>query len=393
MHLPIPVEFGTRMALNRGRGRTAVPVRPALVAAVAGVLGIVGAFTFRAGLEHAIGNVALAGTTWQRVGYLDVGDDPSADPAVPDLHGVKGLRGAAEVYRTGVDIGGDTVSAWSYHPLVGSLHRVVTAGRVPATATEVELGVQTASKIHARLGSVVRANGVALHVVGLGFLPEQPGHSAYDQCLWLTTGGFDHVYRSGDSKDLDDHEVLADFRGLTLHVPPTIAELTGGDASSKALTDALGGHSEGVQAAPVPAAMANLGAVSGLPVALGVFLVLLAIGALGHALASSVARRRVDLAVLRSMGVTPRQSRLMIATHATVVGLVGLLVGLPLGLVLGRLAWRWVAGAVPFLYVAPIAVLAAALAVPMALVIANLVAAWPGRSASRVRPAEILRAE
>src|SRR5690606_28608501 len=48
--LPVPTILGTRLALEPGRGRTAVPVRPALVGAVAGVLGVVAASTFHAGL-------------------------------------------------------------------------------------------------------------------------------------------------------------------------------------------------------------------------------------------------------------------------------------------------------------------------------------------------------
>ena len=83
----------------------------------------------------------------------------------------------------------------------------------------------------------------------------------------------------------------------------------------------------------------------------------------------------------------------MVAVHATVVGLVGLVIGLPIGIVVGRAGWRWVADSVPFLYVGPVAAVALILAVPLALAVVNLVAAWPARTASRLHPAEILRAE
>jgi ABC-type antimicrobial peptide transport system permease subunit len=176
-------------------------------------------------------------------------------------------------------------------------------------------------------------------------------------------------------------------------VPPTVSDLTTGGAPTRNLAKALGSTAEEVDPAVIPAAMSNLSSVRGLPLALGVFLVLLAIGALAHALVSSVARRRQELAVLRALGVTSRASRTMIAVHATVVGLVGLVIGVPAGLIVGRGAWEWVASAVPFLYIAPLALVAAAVAVPAALILANLVAAVPARIASRVRPAEILRAE
>ena len=47
---PPPVHTGVRMALDPGRGRTAVPVRPAIAGAIAGVAGLVAALTFGSAL-------------------------------------------------------------------------------------------------------------------------------------------------------------------------------------------------------------------------------------------------------------------------------------------------------------------------------------------------------
>jgi ABC-type lipoprotein release transport system permease subunit len=44
-------------------------------------------------------------------------------------------------------------------------------------------------------------------------------------------------------------------------------------------------------------------------------------------------------------------------------------------------------------YVAPMALLALVLIAPAALIVANLLAALPGRRAARLRPAEVLRTE
>jgi ABC-type lipoprotein release transport system permease subunit len=44
-------------------------------------------------------------------------------------------------------------------------------------------------------------------------------------------------------------------------------------------------------------------------------------------------------------------------------------------------------------YVPPTATLALILAVPAALIVANLLATLPGRRAARLRPADVLRAE
>ncbi len=72
---------------------------------------------------------------------------------------------------------------------------------------------------------------------------------------------------------------------------------------------------------------------------------------------------------------------------------IGLVFGVPIGLAVGRSVWRAVADSTPFQYAAPIATLALVLLGPGALMVANALAAWPGRRAARLRIAQILRAE
>ena len=131
----------------------------------------------------------------------------------------------------------------------------------------------------------------------------------------------------------------------------------------------------------------------GLPTLLAGFLALLAIAALGHVLATSVRRRRHEFAVLRALGVTRRGVRLILSAQGTAIGLAGILLGIPLGLAIGRMGWQAVADQVPLLYVSPFGLLALAAVIPVVVVVANLLAVWPGRRASRVHPAEVLRAE
>lgn len=75
------------------------------------------------------------------------------------------------------------------------------------------------------------------------------------------------------------------------------------------------------------------------------------------------------------------------------VGTVGLLIGFPIGLALGRVLWRLVAGIMPLEYAAPVALLALLLLAPVAVLTANALAAWPGRQAARLRIGHVLRAE
>ncbi|HEX3389989.1 MAG TPA: hypothetical protein VHT94_13190, partial [Streptosporangiaceae bacterium] len=54
VNFPVPLVVGARFALEPGRGWSSVPVRSALVGAVAGVLGVLAAFTFSAGVSDAV---------------------------------------------------------------------------------------------------------------------------------------------------------------------------------------------------------------------------------------------------------------------------------------------------------------------------------------------------
>jgi ABC-type lipoprotein release transport system permease subunit len=130
-----------------------------------------------------------------------------------------------------------------------------------------------------------------------------------------------------------------------------------------------------------------------LPIALAAFLAVLAVAAIGYAVTAAVIRRRRDLAVLQALGLTRRQTRLAVATQATVLALAGLLFGIPLGLALGRFLWRDVAGITPLAYHPPLAVWALVLITPAAVLVVNVVAVWPQWRAIRMRAGRVLRTE
>src|SRR5262249_13765604 len=140
-------------------------------------------------------------------------------------------------------------------------------------------------------------------------------------------------------------------------------------------------------------AVQSLRDLRSLPYALGVFFALLASATVAHALVTTVRRRRQELAIMRSIGFTRRQSRVAIAWQATIIAVIGIALGVPLGIAAGRFVWRWLAHNLPIVYVPPLAALAVVLVIPAAIALANLLAAWPARAAARIRPAEALRTE
>src|SRR6185437_13143972 len=142
-----------------------------------------------------------------------------------------------------------------------------------------------------------------------------------------------------------------------------------------------------------PASVVSLASIAGLPVALSGLLALMAAGTLAHTLASSTRRRRRDLAILKTIGFTRRQVRYAVAWQATAIAGIALLIGLPAGVAAGRWAWRYLATQLGVLPEPAIPLTAIVIAIPAALVVANLIAATPGQAAARTPPAAVLRTE
>jgi hypothetical protein len=388
---PVPVLIGTRFALEPGRGRSALPVRPALMGATAGVLGVLAAFTFSAGVTDAAANPARFGQTNQLESYIgENGQD--LGPAGPVLRAVAATRDVTGVNDALIAVaqsGQVSITTYTYDPVGGKrLPVVLTAGRLPTAPDEIVLAPTTARQLHATTGSAIRLTGgahpVAVRVSGVGFVPEG-AHNEYDSGAWITSAGYDRLF-SGAHYRFKFHVALISLR-------PGADVTVAGRRLSAAAASVKGGKGVAFFAPPPPQALLVVKDVAVLPLALGAFLVLLALGAVGHALATAVHRRRGELAVLRALGMTGLQSRLVVVTQASVLAAVGLAVGLPLGFALGRFVWRLVAQSTPLAYHPPLAFWALVLIGPLALLAANLLSAWPGQRAARLRSAQILRAE
>jgi hypothetical protein len=387
--LAVPVVIGTRFALEAGRGRTSVPVRPALIGAVTGVLGILAAFTFSQGVTDASNHPERFGQTFQLSAFMgDNGETygpadklTAALRANPDVTGVDDARISV---ATGPR-GSGSVTLYSYSGGRKPLDVVVTRGRMPRAANEILLAPQSMAGLHVAMDQTVALTGNkgtrTLKVVGAGLVPNG-FHNTYADGGWLTDAGYDSVFRG--------HK----FRLAYVALRPGARTAQAGDALTAYVTKtdpALAAFR--FEQPETLSEVYQLRQVRGLPIVLGIFLALLAVGAVGHALATAVRRRSHDLAVLRALGMTQWQSRWVVVTQATVLALVGLVFGIPLGLAVGRTVWRAVSDYTPIQYVAPTAVWTLLFVGPAALLIANALAAWPGRRAARMRISHILRTE
>jgi hypothetical protein len=390
--LPVSVVVGARFALEAGKGRTAQPVRPTLIGAVAGVAGIVAALTFSNGVNDAASHPARYGQTFQLGGFFGQnGHDyyPTARVTrfVAHQPGITAVGDLREAVATGAG-GGSSVSLFSMAATTRPLDIVVTSGRLPAAANEVLLAPRSLGPLHAALGSRVSLVGdkgsAAYRVTGIGFVPQGGPNQVYSDGGWVTPAGFGRLF-SGFR-----------FHFLLAAVGSARDPHQVGDTVSAAVSTALGlPKDQGFQfdtTAP-PIEILELHQVRALPALLGMFLAVLAIAAIGYALATAVRRRAPELAVLRALGMTPGQCRRVVITQATVIAVIGLAFGMPLGIALGRSVWRAVADYTPLQYVTPAATLILLLCVPLTLLLANLLAALPGRRAARLRVVQELRAE
>jgi predicted lysophospholipase L1 biosynthesis ABC-type transport system permease subunit len=129
------------------------------------------------------------------------------------------------------------------------------------------------------------------------------------------------------------------------------------------------------------------------PLVLGALLGMLAVGMLTHALLAGVRRRYRDLALLKTLGLVRSQLLGVVCWQASTLAAVAVLAGLPLGVLAGRWAWVVFAGSAGVAGQANVPVPLVLLAIPVTLLLANLIAAAPGWTAARVPAATVLRGE
>jgi ABC-type lipoprotein release transport system permease subunit len=154
--------------------------------------------------------------------------------------------------------------------------------------------------------------------------------------------------------------------------------------------DPEGFGAEGIQR---PSDIVAYDHVRSTPLVLALVLAILASATVAHALVSAVRRRRRDLALLATLGLTRRQISSTVAWQATTVGVLALVIGVPLGIIGGRWAWGLLADDLGTLSEPRVPIIAVALGIPVVLLLCNAVAYVPGRIAARMKPAAVLRSE
>ena len=370
-----PAQLGVAMALDPGQGSRAVPVRSALIGAAFGVAGIMAALTFGAGLDHLVAQPAASGWNWTLA--PNVRDEQAQ--AVIDAPDV---TDAGRLQFSQIVAGGTRMTAVSVGALKGTPSLAVVRGRMPVAAREAALGPKTSDELGVGIGDQVAVVGPdgsqhELVVVGEVLLP------TFDE----------NAFNEGIAMAPDFHQTMIPIdegfgRGIVAFEPGVTLD------EAAARMEELAPGSMSIYAYPTPPPdVANLEAVQFLPRLLGLFLSILALAAVGHALATSTRRRRHDLGIVRSLGFVSRDLRRTLDTQSMTLVAGGLLVGIPIGIAVGRIAWKVVADGIGVRADATAAAGVLAAVIAAALVASLLLAVAPGRAASRRNAVEALRVE
>jgi hypothetical protein len=266
---------------------------------------------------------------------------------------------------------------------------VIAEGRRPSAADEIALGIATMRAAHTSIGDTVQVvrddpegnpRPVRMMVVGRAVIPPSPfGISRPGEGVALSTAGWFRI-DPGARQQIGGAPFLVRFA-------PGVSEDAGVAAMRKDAPTAF------IAPAERPGDVSSLSRISDVPVLLAGLLAVLAIGTLAHTLITGIRRRRRDLAILKTLGFVRRQIRGAVAWQATTLTAFAFVIGLPVGIAVGRWSWGLFADQLGVFPAPVVPLFAIVIAVPSGLLLANLIAVLPGRSAARTHAARLLRNE
>ncbi len=396
--LPTSALTGVRFALDPGRGRSAAPVRSAIVGSVLAVFVLTMTVTFGASLNSLVSHPSLYGWNWNDAmlaSFAGAEDFPSHQSAVLLNHD-SDIAAWSGVSFTQGRLDGQPVSFLAQAPDARVAPPLLSGHGVRAN-NQVVLGSTTMAQLHKRVGDTVTLkNGISkpqtLVIVGTATMPAlADGVGMGSGALSSTSVWPASLLNIQDSPLPGPNAILIRFRpGVSASA--AVRSLNAIDKEINALPQSTG-VAGGVLRVLRPIEIVNFHSIGTTPVIFASSLALGAIAALGFILVASVRRRRRDLALLKALGFTQRQLSASIAWQSTVSAIIGVVVGLPLGIVGGRELWLLFARSIDAVPDPTVPALSMVLIGVGALVFANLVAVIPGRVAARTSTALVLRSE
>lgn len=411
--LPVAPTLGAHFALESPRGRGEVPVRSILVGAVLAVTLMATTLTFASGLNTLISRPALYGWNW------DYMLNPSSDVPLSILPLLN--RDPDIVHWSGANyniltVDGQTVPMllMSTYPKVGP---PILSGHGVQNKHEIVFGNETLALLHKKVGQTVivsygSAKSAPLYIppqpmtiVGtatfpaVGYVTAVAAHTSMGTGALLSNGAeprsFARAITTNDPNLNGPELVFVRLRsGVSSSAGKENLEKIARLANAVFKKDPRGvGNNVTVLGVQRPAQIVDYRSIGATPVLLATGLAAGAVFALALTLIASVRRRRRDLAIMKTLGITKRTLGAAVAWQAIVDALIGAVVGIPLGILFGRELWTLFArdiNAVP----QPTIPTTALVLVGLGTIVVGIIAAsWPGRRAATTPPGLVLRSE
>jgi hypothetical protein len=324
--LPAPGVMGLRHALEPGRGRSAVPVRPAIVGTILAMVVLTATLTFGASLDSLVSHSSLYGWNFDYAFFSIDGYGPvPANPANQLLSRDRSVAVTTGIYFVTPEINGQIVPGLAERP--GSpISPPILAGHGLANSDQIILGSATLAQLHEHLGGTVVVQGggvraVRLRIVGTATFPTIGDtfseHASMGTGALFSTAVF-------PSSILDAAGPYSGPNAIVVRLRPG-ANQAAGRASLEAVDRrliALAHSSQVIRligtadaavftvallSAQRPAEIVNYRSMGTTPVVLALGLGVGTLVALGMTLVTSVRRRRYDLALLKTFGFTRGQ--------------------------------------------------------------------------------------
>jgi ABC-type lipoprotein release transport system permease subunit len=402
--LPAAAVVGSRNAVANG-AMEAVPGWVTVLGSVAAVTAVVATAVFGTSLTRLVTHPREYGWDWDVLlqaegGYGNFHPEARLDRLVD---GQPGVAAWSTFGFSQIPVGGRITPVIGVGRHRGSVLPPTAQGRPLAADGEIELGAVTMRELGAPIGSVIQVglgpHQIPLRVVGTVTLPSfgvagaehvslGRGAMMSEDDLVLAVGGTPGSLQPGSAAAT----VLPSAAAIDLAPGTTAAQRT---ALVRRITSANPDGTPGGTyelSRPLAAEVSNASGMSGQPLALAVGLAVAAVLSLGLTVLAGVRRRRRELALLKTLGMTRRQVRAIVAWQTTVTLVLAVAAGLPLGLALGRWAWQAFAGSLGVVPVTAVPALALVAGTAALLIAGNVLTALPGRVAARTAPAVTLRA-
>lgn len=385
----VSTRSGLQMALEPGRGDRAVPVRTAVLGTSIAIGALAAALTFAVSLDYLIREPRLAGYAWDAGAIANAFDPASAVTAMNRIEeSVERAMPGAKLWQgtvfAGAAVEGIDVGAY----VSDGPQPSIIEGRAPTAADEIAVDPRTLRQAHRRLGARVEVRplieqgviepAVSMQIVGLFAVPRIAfqGTNA-GQGVALSPAGFARMNPTGAYDTM-----FVEF--------PAGTEFDQGLAT---LREAAGDAAFAIVHRQQTTTVGNVARISSLPNALAAIMGALGVATLVHALSSTIRRRRRDLAILKTLGFVGKQVRAAVAWQSTGLVVMALVIGVPAGVAAGRWGWRLFASSLQVVPVPVVSIAVVAAVAAGAVVLANVIAAFPARAAARTQPALILRTE